>query len=304
VGKRSALAVTVAWGLALGATGNPTPAGAHGFAGKRFFPATLAVDDPFVADELSFPAVSYTTTPATAEEPRSHDTSVRGELSKRVTPDFGFSVGGGVAHLDPDDKPTLTGFTNLDVGLKYQLFVNDAHETIVAGGVTWEVGGTGRAATGAESFDTVTPAVFIGKGFGDLPDALPFLKPLALTGTLAGSIPTERNPDRLEWGLVAEYSLPYLQSFVQDVGLPAPLNRIIAVVELSGQTPLERSGNGGATGTVNPGIIWIGRFFQLGLEAIVPLNGRTSKTVGVRGQLHFFLDDLFPNSLGHVLFGG
>src|SRR5574341_1695420 len=27
---------------------------AHGFAGQRFFPTTLAIDDPFVADELSF----------------------------------------------------------------------------------------------------------------------------------------------------------------------------------------------------------------------------------------------------------
>ena len=31
---------------------------AHGFAGKRFFPATLTTDDPFVADELSLPTIS------------------------------------------------------------------------------------------------------------------------------------------------------------------------------------------------------------------------------------------------------
>jgi hypothetical protein len=303
VGKRTAL-VTLVCGLALDVAGMPISADAHGFAGKRFFPATLAVDDPFVADELSLPALSYTTAPATAEESRSRETSVRGEFSKRLTPDFGLSLGGGITHLDPADKPALTGFTNLDVGLKYQFFVNEAHETIVSGGFTWEVGGTGRAATGAESFDTVTPAVFMGKGFGDLPDTLPFLKPLALTGTIAGRFPAERAPDQLQWGLVAEYSLPYLQSFVRDVGLPRPLNRLIPVVELSVQTPLERGGNGGVTGTVNPGIIWVGRFFQLGLEAIVPVNDRTSQNIGVRGQLHFFLDDLFPNSLGRVLFGG
>ena len=27
---------------------------AHGFAGKRFFPTTLSIEDPFVSDELSF----------------------------------------------------------------------------------------------------------------------------------------------------------------------------------------------------------------------------------------------------------
>jgi hypothetical protein len=32
-----------------------TPVLAHGVAGDRFFPATLAVDDPAVADELSLP---------------------------------------------------------------------------------------------------------------------------------------------------------------------------------------------------------------------------------------------------------
>ena len=35
----------------------PATALAHGFAGKRFFPATLATDDPFVADELSLPTI-------------------------------------------------------------------------------------------------------------------------------------------------------------------------------------------------------------------------------------------------------
>ena len=30
----------------------PTTSDAHGFAGKRFFPATLTFDDPFPADEF------------------------------------------------------------------------------------------------------------------------------------------------------------------------------------------------------------------------------------------------------------
>ena len=31
---------------------------AHGWAGERFFPATILTDDPFVADEISLPQVS------------------------------------------------------------------------------------------------------------------------------------------------------------------------------------------------------------------------------------------------------
>jgi hypothetical protein len=36
----------------------PLSASAHGFAGDRFFPATITTDDPFAASELSLPTVS------------------------------------------------------------------------------------------------------------------------------------------------------------------------------------------------------------------------------------------------------
>ena len=32
---------------------------AHGFVGDRFFPPTIATDDPFATDELLLPSVSY-----------------------------------------------------------------------------------------------------------------------------------------------------------------------------------------------------------------------------------------------------
>src|SRR5260370_201145 len=53
---------------ALGALA-PAAALAHGLAGKRFFPATLATDDPFVSDELSLPTIQRLRVPATAANP-------------------------------------------------------------------------------------------------------------------------------------------------------------------------------------------------------------------------------------------
>jgi len=53
------------------------PAAAHGLVGQRFFPATLTIDDPFVADELSLPTVSTFACPATGRRttsPRSRPT--------------------------------------------------------------------------------------------------------------------------------------------------------------------------------------------------------------------------------------
>ena len=48
------------------------------------------------------------------------------------------------------------------------------------------------------------------------------------------------------------------------------------------------------TGTVNPGIIWSGKYFQVGVEAVIPVNSHTGNNVGVLAQLHFYLDDVFP----------
>jgi hypothetical protein len=67
------------------------------------------------------------------------------------------------------------------------------------------------------------------------------------------------------------------------------------------ETPLDRGG-GGTTGTVNPGVIWAGQNIQLAVEAVVPVNRRTGGSVGWIAQLHFFLDDLFPQSLGRPIF--
>lgn len=287
-------------------------ASAHGFAGKRFFPATLVIDDPFVADELSLPTVSHIKTPDGTKE-----TDYEFESSKRITPNFGLSAKETVIRLVPSGDTPRLGFGNLEVGGKYQFFKSEPHETIFSIGLDSEIGGTGRKALGADSFTTFTPGLFYGKGFGDLPESVSFLKPFALTGVLGVALPTrsktvtgdednpdiERHPHVLQWGFALEYSVPYLQSFVKDLGLPVPFNRMIPVVELSFQTPLDRGQGGKTTGTVNPGILWAGQFVQVSLEAMIPINGRTGKNVGVIGQLHFYLDDLFPKFFGKPLFG-
>ena len=50
----------------------------------------------------------------------------------------------------------------------------------------------------------------------------------------------------------------------------------------------------GTTGTINPGILWAGQSVQLGIEAVIPVNGRSGSKTGVIAQLHFYLDDIFP----------
>jgi hypothetical protein len=157
-------------------------------------------------------------------------------------------------------------------------------------------------------------AFFFGKGLGDLPDTLSLLRPAALTGLLGISFPTststrnsddeiERHPNVLQYGFALEYSLIYLQQRVRDVGLSAPFDRLIPLVEFSFETPLNRGQSGQTTGTINPGMIWSSKYVQFGVEAVIPINNQSGESVGVIGQVHFYLDDLFPRSFGRPLFG-
>jgi hypothetical protein len=131
-----------------------TAAQAHGLIGKRFFPATLATDDPFVADELSLPTISYLKLRGTEDAPPTQQISLSGEFSKRLSPDLGLSLGGAFNILQPDDSSTVTGFDNLEIAAKYVFFKNAPHELLLAAGLGWDVGGTGSKKVDAESFST------------------------------------------------------------------------------------------------------------------------------------------------------
>jgi hypothetical protein len=260
---------------------------AHGLAGYRLFPATLAIDDPFVADELAFPSFSRA-----KGADKTTETDFGMELAKTITPNFQLSVGGTYVWLDPSDGGSTSGFNNPDVGMKYLLFRHDPSETLISVGLSAEIGGVGSEKIGAASFSTLSPALFFGQGLGVLPEAVAWLRPLAVTGTVGADVPTSGSEgNHLSYGFTIQYSLPYLQSYVKDIGLPAPFNRMIPLVEFAFDTPLDQ---GRTTGTINPGIIWVGQFFQIGAEAIVPMNGESGRTIGVRALVDIFLDDLFP----------
>jgi hypothetical protein len=281
----------------------PNRLDAHGFAGERFFPATISTDDPFVANELSLPTFQAIRQPG-APPTKTFDFSA--DIALKLTPNFGIEFADGYLLQKSSGSRLQTGFHNVEVGGKYQVFVNAEHETIVSVGVNAEIGGTGRASIGADRFSTITPDLFFGKGLGDLPDSVWGLRPLALTGQLGVSFPTRssveggRIPNNLIWGVAVEYSLIYLEEHVKDVGLSAPFERLIPLVEFAMQTPLNRVSDP-TTGTINPGIIWSGRYFQLGIEAIVPVNSHTGNNIGVVGQLHFYLDDILPRVFGKPL---
>ena len=288
----------------------PELASAHGFAGDRFFPATISTDDPFAASELSLPTISYSRQPGS---PPTKAIDFSSGLSILVLPNVAVTLGDSYQWQKADGQSAQTGFNNFTANILYEFFENDEHEAILSVGFTSEFGGTGSRNVGSRSFSTLTPIIYFGKGLGDLPTNLNLLRPFAVTGEFGLAIPTRSNDrsvtfdpasgrtqvtstpntDVFQWGFAVEYSLIYLQEHVKDIGLRAPFDRMIPLVEFSMSTPVDRNG-GVTTGTVNPGVIWSGKYFQVGVEAVLPINEHTGFNPGVVGQLHFYLDDILP----------
>lgn len=274
------------------------PAHAHAVAGDRVFPATMAVDDPGVGDELDL-QFSHIKVP-NGDGTDSNVNTTSAEWDKLITPNFALSLGG--TYVNQNSGETTQGFDNATIGAKYQLYVNPAHEFMTSIGLKADLGDTGSKAI-ANSYSTISPAVFFGKGFGDLPDSLSYLKPLALTSLISPNISTNRNQsDSVDWGFTLQYSLPYLQTHVKDLGLSEPFSQLVPVIEFPMNTCTSGDCAGQTTGTINPGLLWVGHTMQLGLEAQIPVNHATGSHTGVQLQVHFFLDDIFPHSIGAPLF--
>jgi hypothetical protein len=269
----------------------PSLASAHAIAGDRVFPATMAVDDPGVGDEANF---TYGHQRVPGDNGDQSINTFNFEYDKLITPRLAFSVTGS---YEMHNNPTARGFNNFGLGLKYLLYVNQAHEFMTSVGVNAELGGTGSRAI-ADNFSTISPTIYVGKGMGDLPDSLAYLRPIAITAEAAPALTTGAGqPNAFNYGFTFQYSLPYLQQHVHDVGLPQPLSNLIPIVEI----PLSRS-QGQTTGTINPGFIWINRYGQFGVEAQIPINSASGSHVGILVQAHIFFDDIAPTTIGKPLF--
>ncbi|MFM0043451.1 hypothetical protein PQR05_21910 [Paraburkholderia sediminicola] len=291
---RSAIPLRVASLVATAASAfffAPSLASAHAIAGNRVFPSTMAVDDPGVGDEANF-EYGHQRVPGDTGDQSINTFDF--EYDKLITPRLAVSVDGTYAM---QNNPKAHGFDNFGVGLKYLLYVNDEHEFMASVGVNAELGGTGSRAI-ADNFSTISPTIYAGKGMGDLPASLGFLRPIAITGEAGPALTTGAGqPNAFNYGFTVQYSLPYLQQHVHDIGLPQPLANVIPLVEV----PLSRS-QGQTTGTVNPGFIWINRYGQFGVEAQIPINHASGSHVGILVQAHIFFDDVAPTTIGKPLF--
>jgi hypothetical protein len=289
------------------------PASAHTVIGQRIFPATLTIDDPGTDDEFALPTFTWTNN---ADGSISY--TFNGFYGKRITADLEVSIDSTFVH---QINPRVNGWGGVETEVKNQVMVNTEHEFVVSLGVAEAWGGTGNQSVGAPQFTVITPKVFIGKGFGDL--ETDWLRPFAITGEVDYNVSTVPNiiannilvsqfPTTLTWGATLQYSLLYLNGYVHEVG-PEFLRHLIVDVEAQFTTPVSNIGPSiiGAipgthetTGVVGPGLYYLTHDYEIGVFGAFPINRGSGTHPGVFAIMDFFLDDIFPNSLGKPIFGG
>jgi hypothetical protein len=288
---------------------------AHGIAGNRYFDGTMTFDDPAVADEAILPLYTFQQFPpqgAPVSENR-----INAAFARLLTPTLALTLDSGWIH---QNWPTghASGFDRTDIGLKYEALRNNQHEALVSVSLDWGIGHSGSVAVGADAPDTIQPGLFFGKGFGDLPAQLSWLRPFAITGAIVDEIPLGSvgragvpnlatggfdamfSPavETLHWGFSIQYSTLYLTSRF-DGGPPKeePLNQWVPLVEFKFDSPRGQQ----TAATANPGFAYVAVKWQVSAEAILPLNHAGGTGPGFRTQLLFFLDDLMPSLFGKPL---
>ena len=308
--------------------------GSAAYVGDRYFPSTLATTVPTPADFYNPPYFVKLPDTATTRE-----FDIPTTYSRLITKDWSVFFTETFRVIEDANRGTRSGFDNLVIGTQYQLYTNPEHQFVVTVGGTAAIGGTGAPGI-ASTFSTLTPTVYIGKGFGDLPDSAAWLRPLNITATAAVAVPTDAstltstslgsvnlpvetgafnslttlptgpttlaatvNPKILQLGFALEYSLVTNEyTGPNRTGTRYPQGWV-PLVEFTTSTPLNGPLAGRTTGTVNPGVIWVSRFLQVAVEAIVPMDGRSGRDLGVRAQAHLFLPAIFPNFYGKPIFG-
>jgi hypothetical protein len=297
-----------------------SPAAAHAVCGSRVFPVTLTLDDPGVADEITLPQVVYTRQAADGGPGPGHDTSVQFEYDKRLTEDFGFAFNDDYNVNQTNNAKTQTGWDDITVTAKWAKCIDPDDDFQLGFGVIREFGRTGTSHIGSDEYGNTAPTVYLGKGLGEIP--APMLQPLQFTGELSYALADKElknfdttdpmtglasqrtnNGNSNQWigAFSVQYSIPYLQNQIKDFGLPEPFAHLVPLVEFDWTSPTNSPSNSPTTWTAAPGVIYLRTWYQIGLEALIPLNKAAGTNVGFIVQVHVFLDDLYPHSIGAPL---
>ena len=265
---------------------------AHGVVGQRSFIEPFVTEDVNPKNELVL---------GRAEWDHSRDgrtLSLGFGLEKKLADRLSITLDS--AWLDVTPKPAAepheSGFDNLGIALKYAFFIDPAHEAILSAALE-STAPTGSRDVGAEQDWSFKPFLLYGKGLGDLPSAVKYLRPLALQGDAGFEISLDRDRSTvLAHNVAIEYSIPYLRSFVRDFGLGWPLRNLVADGEFDFEHGVNGEEHGKTAIFATPGVVYMDRWVEVGVAGRFPLNDRAHEELdwGIVWLVDLFIDDILP----------
>lgn len=273
---------------------------AYTAAGDRLFPATLVLQQIAPSDEIY---VNEFALPLDGGAPGSPSdvNRLKFTYSKTLTDRIAVVLNETWTRLDLSGGGAAFGWQNTDMAIKYLALLDQQHEFLLSFGLDRELGGTGAGRIRASAVGATTPAVFFGKGLGDLD--IGYLRPLAVAGLAGYQISDEApRPDLATLGIVAEYSIPYLQSKVESLPLPEIVRHLTPMTEALVTTPGGTSFGARTMALIAPGVSYAGAGWELAAEMLIPASHATGRGIGVTAQFHLSLDYLFPETIGRSLF--
>jgi hypothetical protein len=264
----------------------PAIVNAHGIVGDRYFPPTVAVDDPFAANEIH--AIGGRTPNIDIDKVSSITGNV-GVFGGSVEPFDGLGISLDGVYRSPNGnlENVGSGFDDIYYRVKQELWTDKSHEFQFSAGVNGQLANSGSK--GADNYFNYAPSILFAKGFGDLPEELKYLKPAAVTGVIGYQVPSIRNaPQAINWGFTLQYSLMYLNDHVKTTGWYDFANKLIAVVEFPMQSCMNYTCKNQTVGSVNPGIVWVGSHYNIATELVVPTNANSGSGMGFLVQYQQF----------------
>ena len=275
-----------------------SPAFAHAVCGDRIFPATLGIDDPGVGDELALPTLTYSPRVPTASQRVRRELQLRQDDLSRLRP---VGLSDGPTWL----RPGGYGWGDVDTEAKYNFLCVPQWEFMASAGldVTWAQ----RARPNMTNPTTPTRRFSTSAWLRRLADEPEH------PAAVGGDRRTQRHhswpsldrrgaePETLNWGFTVQYSLPYYNSHIGR-----DRQRFLKPTFRSPNSPsrnrspiragVERHHRHDPTGLIYMAIPGRSRRGDHSNQQI------ERKELGAVAELHFFLDDIFPNSLGRPLF--
>jgi len=207
---------------------------------------------------------------------------------------------GGWNRINPAGKRrTIEGASDLSIWFRQGIFKSAQHELEITVS-PFLVVPIGNRQIPDQGYTHLGGEVLLGKGLGDIPNSssLKYVRPFALQTEVgyAARIQGHANSD-VFGNLELEYSLRYLDDFVERVDLARPLIELAPFVQLNyAQSFLASRLTTKPDFRLTPGLAYQNDHCQLSVGAQVALNGAAASgdRVAALGLVEIFYDDIFP----------